>query len=611
MDLMHNILILKFNGVFIRKILTLLLLTVFFIFSCSNPTSTTDNDSGSSTGGGLGSTSVSGNVTIPNTMNAVSSTGRAAGSGFSGNVQIIIGDVEILVDSSELEIDADYLHVPFTQDIDFSGLVVITFNSNLEYDGTPVEAVGTLMTVIEEESDNNINDRDGDGVVSSQEEVDAFEEISLSGETVTGPPVIDSFILSAETSTDPIVTFDASFSNVNIDLFTLRVNDSYRIDNLDLLGTGGTVYSQDLPLSPGDNEIQLIVINSEGVTFSAVQNVMYTRPGSSSTEGLLVTLDWDSPTSDMDLHTFYYDNLYPDDSSYSDWQNCYWDAMAPVSEEELAIFTGVSSYNISTGTTTYSGNMNNLRFDGFNSYLDFRDITEASSFGIDGLTFDLGNYNPGIYPVSGTGYINMYNSTNGDDLYEYISVTSGSITLTSTGTEYISGEITISGNIIDDTTYDILDSITLTQTFTSVINGESDSVLSVRKLDVDDTEGYGPEHFTLDSAADGYYAVAVKSYSLDADLVTNCYVTIETKIESRVFGPFNFTTSNESGFPVENSDSWYRVADIRIQNGQAEILSPGTSTVARSMSISGSVATSGYLNRINTIPMINQLLPKK
>lgn len=99
---------------------------------------------------------------------------------------------------------------------------------------------------------------------------------------------------------------------------------------------------------------------------------------------------------------------------------------------------------------------------------------------------------------------------------------------------------------------------------------------SLVNLDADNQTGFGPEHFTLLGAADGYYIIAVNAYSL-ADLpAANAFVSIETNERLHSLGPFRITEENSDRYPVNNSFSWARIADIRITEGVAEILEPDT-----------------------------------
>lgn len=96
-------------------------------------------------------------------------------------------------------------------------------------------------------------------------------------------------------------------------------------------------------------------------------------------------------------------------------------------------------------------------------------------------------------------------------------------------------------------------------------------------LDVDDIEGFGPEHFTLYDYTDGYYVIALNSYDLDYDKETSANISVSVAGDEAFYGPFNFTTDNGESYPVNSSSAWHRVCDIRITDGKAEFLEPDLS----------------------------------
>jgi len=103
---------------------------------------------------------------------------------------------------------------------------------------------------------------------------------------------------------------------------------------------------------------------------------------------------------------------------------------------------------------------------------------------------------------------------------------------------------------------------------------ESDGITN---LDADRKTGFGPEHFTLLGADDGYYVIAVNAYSSQIDagsLRVNAFVTIETNNKRHSLGPFTIRQTSEEKYPVNNSHSWARIKDIRIENGKATLLDP-------------------------------------
>jgi uncharacterized protein YfaP (DUF2135 family) len=72
-------------------------------------------------------------------------------------------------------------------------------------------------------------------------------------------------------------------------------------------------------------------------------------------------------------------------------------------------------------------------------------------------------------------------------------------------------------------------------------------------LDIDDTEGFGPETFTSTTASSGRYTVKVKCYSLDRDVSSDATVQVQIKGRPPVFyGPYRFETTGE----------WWDVAEF-------------------------------------------------
>jgi len=99
----------------------------------------------------------------------------------------------------------------------------------------------------------------------------------------------------------------------------------------------------------------------------------------------------------------------------------------------------------------------------------------------------------------------------------------------------------------------------------------------IKNLDADNQTGFGPEHFTLLGALDGYYVIAVNAHSLGGMPTANAFVSIETNERLYSLGPFHITAESPEDYPVNNDASWKRIADIRITEGVAEICKPDLS----------------------------------
>jgi len=108
----------------------------------------------------------------------------------------------------------------------------------------------------------------------------------------------------------------------------------------------------------------------------------------------------------------------------------------------------------------------------------------------------------------------------------------------------------------------------------SYADKEAPDTDSLVNLDADNQTGFGPEHFTLLGAANGYYIIAVNAHSLAGLPAANAFVSIETNERLHSLGPFRITGESEDEYPVNNNLSWARITDIVITEGAAEILEP-------------------------------------
>jgi len=87
-------------------------------------------------------------------------------------------------------------------------------------------------------------------------------------------------------------------------------------------------------------------------------------------------------------------------------------------------------------------------------------------------------------------------------------------------------------------------------------------------LDIDDTEGYGPEHITMATLPLGYYTLYVDPYSMDADELARATVTLKIGSDTFQFPAYDFYYSGPD----------YRVCDLRVEaGGSVTILAPDTS----------------------------------
>ncbi|MGD9497201.1 MAG: carboxypeptidase regulatory-like domain-containing protein [Armatimonadota bacterium] len=113
--------------------------------------------------------------------------------------------------------------------------------------------------------------------------------------------------------------------------------------------------------------------------------------------------------------------------------------------------------------------------------------------------------------------------------------------------------------------------------------------INAGQLDVDDTEGFGPENFTCKTLVPGRFRIAVNSYSLDRDNHASCTVRVVTgglasNSVVRTFGPYRFTAANnEGGYPVTgNTDYWWRPTDILVsEEGEVTLVAADNFSLVR------------------------------
>jgi len=95
------------------------------------------------------------------------------------------------------------------------------------------------------------------------------------------------------------------------------------------------------------------------------------------------------------------------------------------------------------------------------------------------------------------------------------------------------------------------------------------SVISDGYLDIDDTEGYGPETFAVETANLGVYEIQVNSYSLDSDEYSDASIQVffDGSLEAN-YGPHHFITDDGNG---SDPEAWWEVCTITVQNGRCII----------------------------------------
>lgn len=89
-------------------------------------------------------------------------------------------------------------------------------------------------------------------------------------------------------------------------------------------------------------------------------------------------------------------------------------------------------------------------------------------------------------------------------------------------------------------------------------------------LDIDDVNGYGPEHITMTSMPDGYYVISAYEYSMHNDVTSTASFTVQ-------IGDQLFTFPNHTYSGSDTVQDMVRICDIRVAAGTATVLTPDTS----------------------------------
>lgn len=93
-------------------------------------------------------------------------------------------------------------------------------------------------------------------------------------------------------------------------------------------------------------------------------------------------------------------------------------------------------------------------------------------------------------------------------------------------------------------------------------------VITEGSLEIDDTEGYGPETFTALGAIDGTYTVKINCYGLNYDEFADATVQIWFEgILDDIFGPHHFTVCDYEGGDPE---AWWDVAEFTVSIGRIQ-----------------------------------------
>ncbi len=95
------------------------------------------------------------------------------------------------------------------------------------------------------------------------------------------------------------------------------------------------------------------------------------------------------------------------------------------------------------------------------------------------------------------------------------------------------------------------------------------SIISDGYLDIDDTEGYGPETFAVEIANSGVYTIQVNCYDLDLDPYSDASIQVFFDgVLQQTFGPHHFIVADYNG---TDPAAWWEVCTITVSRGSCVI----------------------------------------
>ncbi len=115
-------------------------------------------------------------------------------------------------------------------------------------------------------------------------------------------------------------------------------------------------------------------------------------------------------------------------------------------------------------------------------------------------------------------------------------------------------------------------------------NGEhayySNTSIADGSLDIDDTNGFGPETFTVPTALAGSYIVKVNSFSLGSDGSSDATIQLQLNGgQKQTFGPHRFTVDDSNG---TNPEAWWDVTTFAMSGGLQQVkVTPVSSEIAQ------------------------------
>lgn len=253
--------------------------------------------------------------------------GTQPGDSVDGTVRVILDTTAVSIPVNGV-IGSDSL---ISVDYDFSnmepGRDALIYISNVSVNGSDTTVAGYAVVEIVDDSTTTVVGTD-------------VTSITASGTfTATGAVEIDTFYADDDTVALPNVTLHGTVRNMDLGQVFVYVNGNVFPVLVSPSTAGSSTFSKVVTLDIGANQIFLMAVNSNG---SIVTSAMIPVYCSLSTSGkvMLGTLIWDTPTSDIDLHLWYFDTSSPNFSGQAN-VHCYYNNKSVLADSVTYAYRGI------------------------------------------------------------------------------------------------------------------------------------------------------------------------------------------------------------------------------------------------------------------------------
>lgn len=521
----------------------------------------------------------------------------------SGYVDMIIGTESFSLPASSFSFfNHYYLEAPFTVSVEADGPVPMFLFSSLYYSDPPIfegpvayAGVALVDAIPGQTSDMY----EGIPELAASEYQDFYVPLDVdTGYSPVGLPEIDSISIDSDTTTAPFVTVTGLISNTDLSVAALKINKTYLLVQLESAGSGRRSFTKTVDIQPGKNTIQLLAVSTVGHVISSSQDVTFTAQSTDTSQpDIYTSLSWDWPSSNMDLFVWYFEETSPGPSSQAQWlaEAKHGDVPGAPNSLDSSSFFGGGNIGHTNGVPvffTYDGAPAQFTFEVDDSLGEYSlsmgnmgDVVFDLSgrIGRSGGFWDgaqLGSFDLGI-PETATGFFDS-----GGFSFATMTNVSGTLEILKADNGLVTGSISLEGpaeNGIAETDFLLSFSDALYQEQTSGAASYSNPNMN---LDIKESRGYGPEHFTLYDAPNGYYVFAVASISMDEpEHSPNSFLHSRVFIGATIdetqyrFSPHWFENQHADPLTQQNAPTsyWFRVFDLRVSNGTPTVLTPDSS----------------------------------